>query len=88
MDKANEIFDMAGKVAVITGGSRGLGAQMAHAFAAHGVLLASGIGMELPTGDDEKRIGSDNEVELERFLGIGYGWRKLEIIAVASLGAA
>jgi len=39
MKMANQIFDLSGKVAVITGGSRGLGAEMAKAFAAHGADL-------------------------------------------------
>jgi NAD(P)-dependent dehydrogenase (short-subunit alcohol dehydrogenase family) len=39
MKKANEIFDLSGKVAIITGGSRGLGAEMARAFAAYGADL-------------------------------------------------
>jgi NAD(P)-dependent dehydrogenase (short-subunit alcohol dehydrogenase family) len=40
---ANEIFDLSGKVAIITGGSRGLGLNMAWAFAAAGarVIVAS-----------------------------------------------
>ena len=43
MKKANEYFALSDKVAVITGGSRGLGAAMARAFAAHGanVVIAS-----------------------------------------------
>ncbi len=43
MKLANEYFDLSGKVAVITGGSRGLGAEMSRAFAAHGanVVIAS-----------------------------------------------
>jgi len=43
MKMANEYFDLTGKVAIITGGSRGLGAEMARAFAAHGasVVIAS-----------------------------------------------
>jgi len=39
----NNLFDLSGKVAVITGGSRGLGLEMARAFAAAGakVVIAS-----------------------------------------------
>ena len=39
MKMANQIFDLSGKVVVITGGSRGLGAEMAKVFAAHGADL-------------------------------------------------
>ena len=40
---ASELFDLSGKVAVVTGGSRGLGREMVLAFAAHGadVVIAS-----------------------------------------------
>jgi NAD(P)-dependent dehydrogenase (short-subunit alcohol dehydrogenase family) len=40
---ANEIFDLSGKVAIVTGGSRGLGLAMSRAFAAAGanVVIAS-----------------------------------------------
>jgi NAD(P)-dependent dehydrogenase (short-subunit alcohol dehydrogenase family) len=40
---ATELFDLSGQVAVVTGGSRGLGAEMVRAFARHGadVVIAS-----------------------------------------------
>jgi NAD(P)-dependent dehydrogenase (short-subunit alcohol dehydrogenase family) len=38
-----DLFDLSGKVAMVTGGSRGLGYQMVKAFAAHGadILVTS-----------------------------------------------
>ncbi len=37
---AEDLFDMTNKVVVITGGSRGLGREMAHAFASRGAKVA------------------------------------------------
>ena len=37
---ANKLFDLSGRVALITGGSRGLGLQIAKGYGAHGAKLA------------------------------------------------
>jgi NAD(P)-dependent dehydrogenase (short-subunit alcohol dehydrogenase family) len=52
-----DLFDMTGKVAIVTGGSRGLGRQMALAFAEHGadVVIASRKLDNCETAADEVR---------------------------------
>ena len=64
---ANEIFDLSGKVAIITGGSRGLGLNMAWAFAAAGarVIVASrkqevcdAAAEEIQTGTGRECLGA------------------------------
>ena len=42
--------------------------------------------MGLPTGDDAEGIGSNNEVEFDPYLNIGYKWRRLEITAWSAFG--
>jgi hypothetical protein len=48
------------------------------AFARHNVLLGYGIGFGLPTGNDNKGIGSNHILNIEPFLNGGYMWRKWE----------
>lgn len=50
------------------------------AFESSGVLLGYGIDSALPTGNDEKGIGSDHIVELEPFFSIGVKPGDLELI--------
>jgi len=63
----NSRFDLSGKVAVVTGGSRGLGLAMAHAFAEHGadVVIASrkgetceAVARELRTRYSRRALGA------------------------------
>ena len=60
-------FSLKGKVALVTGGSRGLGKAMARGFAEAGasVLISSRGKEELATATSELRAGLDAEVEYE-----------------------
>ena len=55
-------------------------------FEQRGIVLASGIEFALPTGDDEKGIGSNNELEIEPFVTMGFKRDKLELIALLKAG--
>lgn len=65
----------------------GVALKMANfAFAEHGLLLAHGLEIGLPTGNDAKGIGSSHEVELEPFLGFGYRTGELEAVGFTRFG--
>jgi len=86
MNTAQELFDLSGKVAMITGGSRGLGAEMARAFAAHGasVVIASRKLENCETLADEIRRETGAEC-----LGVGYHagkWEDADALAETAYG--
>lgn len=54
------------------------------AAARHGVLLGGGVGFGIPTGNDEKGIGSDHLVEVEPYLDFGYMRKQMELVSFAS----
>lgn len=52
--------------------------------AEHGVLLGGGIGFGVPTGNDDKGIGSGHLVEVEPYVDLGYMHEKMEFVSFAS----
>lgn len=52
----------------------------------YGILLGGGLEFGLPTGDDEKGIGSDNIFEIEPFLSFGWKYKILEIVSFLHIG--
>jgi len=55
-------------------------------FEQYGLLLGGGIEFGIPTGDDQKGIGSDHILEIEPFLSMGYKYQNFEIVSFVSLG--
>ena len=55
-------------------------------FAEHGLLLGGGIEFGLPTGNEEKGIGSDHVLEVEPFVDFGYQRDRWEIVGFTSFG--
>lgn len=47
----------------------------------YGILLGGGLEFGLPTGDDEKGIGSDNIFEIEPFMSFGWKYKILEVVS-------
>ncbi|HET9635117.1 MAG TPA: hypothetical protein VFP26_04235 [Gemmatimonadaceae bacterium] len=57
-------------------------------YGEHGVLLGGGLSAGVPTGSDEKQIGSSHIVELEPFVDAGYKRDRLELVGFARLSSA
>lgn len=56
------------------------------AFAEQGLLLGYGIELGLPTGDDEKEIGSDHLFEFEPYFDFGLRRGDVEVVGFVSFG--
>ncbi|MBI4030625.1 MAG: hypothetical protein HY370_03020 [Proteobacteria bacterium] len=59
---------------------------VSHSLASRGVLIGGGLEVGLPSGDEEKGIGSDHEMEVAPFLIGGYKTGRFQAVAAAELG--
>ena len=55
-------------------------------FERYGVVIGGGIELGLPTGDDAKGIGSNNELEIEPFVNAGVKFDRFELVGGISFG--
>jgi hypothetical protein len=56
------------------------------AFAESGLLLGGGLELGIPTGDDNKGIGSSHTGEVEPFISAGFKFHDLEMVAFLAFG--
>lgn len=56
-----------------------------YSFEEHGWLVGGGLEAELPTGDDTKEIGSNNELTIEPFLSAGFIHNQFQAVGIAAL---
>lgn len=56
-------------------------------YGEQGVLLGGGLSAGVPTGSDQKQIGSSHIFELEPFVDAGYKRDKLELVGFARLSS-
>lgn len=79
--------DPDGEAGVSNLGNVGLGFKFANfAFADKGLLLGYGLELGLPTGDDDKGIGSSNILEIEPFLSLRYKQGRFELVSFLEFG--
>lgn len=86
MDTFRKYFDLSGKVAVITGGSRGLGLEMARAFAAVGARVVIASRKQDACDAAARQVAEESGQEC---LGVAYhagNWDDAERLADAAYG--
>jgi hypothetical protein len=57
-----------------------------YAFAEDGLLLGGGLKLDLPTGDEDRGIGSSHLWVIEPFLDFGWKLNRFELIGFANFG--
>jgi hypothetical protein len=57
-----------------------------YAFADRGLIPALGVAVGLPTGRDERGVGSDHVIDLEPFARIGWVRGPLQVVGTVNLG--
>ena len=63
-----------------------VGKYASFAFEEHGLMLGGGLALDLPTGNEDKGIGSSHTVLIEPFLDFGYKLNRFELIGFANFG--
>ena len=88
-DAGSDLFDLSGKVAVVTGGSRGLGREMVLAFAARGadVVIASRKVANCEQVADEVRTLGRRAIAVGYHAGSWADAERLAEVAYAELGS-
>lgn len=56
------------------------------AFQEHGLMLGGGLALDLPTGNEDKGIGSSHTWVIEPFLDFGYKLNRFELIGFTNFG--
>jgi hypothetical protein len=63
-----------------------IGKYASFAFADRGLLFGGGLALDLPTGDEDKGIGSSHVWVIEPFLDFGWKLNRFELVGFANFG--